>query len=110
MNLSMTVDEYDESVKTIQMPVNYRIIQDKEEKIFIISINQAWNNTKIIAKLVNSTTSHTIPYTQKKREYGHLRVIPMHQWLLLLQDSSRSQQAITRTHPTVSHQMNLSKK
>ena len=32
------IDEYDDSVETMQMPVNY-LIKEDEEKIYIISIN-----------------------------------------------------------------------
>ena len=32
------IDEYDNSVETMQMPVNYKIIEE-EEKVYIISIN-----------------------------------------------------------------------
>ena len=32
------LDEYDNSIETMQMPVNYKIVED-EERVYMISIN-----------------------------------------------------------------------
>lgn len=34
------VDEYDNGVETMQMPVNYKVVTE-EEKVYIISVNTA---------------------------------------------------------------------